>query len=361
LPDFLMIVFCAVLSGVEDWVGMEEFAREKETWFRRFLALPNGIPSHDTLSDVLGRLAPGVFGQAFMAWMRSAVPSLAGEQICLDGKTLRGSRGKDGAVHLLSAYAAQARLVLAQQAVDGKSNEITAIPGVLDLLDLKGAVVTIDAMGCQKAIAGKIVQGGADYVLALKDNHPQLREEVALWLDTEVGKGALAVHETVDKGHGRIERRRYVLSEQVEWLEQNAEWMGLKAVGRVESSRTIGNETATECRYFLSSLTDLERFAVAVRGHWAIENSQHWVLDVQFGEDANRARKDYSPTNLALVRRMALNVIRHNGPSKQSLRIRKMRADLNDDYRLELIFGSMDLGRLILIGRVAHNLLTEAG
>lgn len=339
LPDILMIVFCAVLSGIEDWVGMEAFAREKEAWFRQFLALPHGIPSHDTLSDVLGRLAPGVFAQAFLRWAQTALPSLSGEQICLDGKTLRGSRGKAGAVHLLSAYAAKARLVLASQAVNGKSNEITAIPQVIGLLDVKGAIVSIDAMGCQKAIAETISRAGADYVLALKDNHAQLREEVSLWLDTEAGKGALRSLETVDKGHGRIEIRRYVLSDQLEWLAQKDEWRGLQAVGRVESTRIIGEQTTTECRYYLSSVTDLERFADTVRGHWAIENSQHWVLDVQFGEDAHRARKDHSPTNLALVRRMALNVIRHNGPSQHSLRIRKLRASLNDDYRFELIFG----------------------
>ncbi|MGZ8219815.1 ISAs1 family transposase [Methylomagnum sp.] len=339
LQDILMIVFCAVLSGIEDWVGMETFAREKEAWFRQFLALPHGVPSHDTLSDVIGRLEPGAFGEVFLRWARTALPSLSGEQVCLDGKALRGSRGADGAVHLLSAYAAKARLVLAQQAVDGKSNEITAIPQVLGLLDLQGAVVSLDAMGCQKAIAEKITQGGADYVLALKDNHPQLREDVGLWLDTEAAKGALAVHETLDKGHGRIEVRRYVLSDGLDWLAQKPEWAGLRAVGRVESTRLVGGQASTECRYYLTSLADPERFAEVVRGHWAIENGQHWVLDVQFGEDAHRARQDHSAENLALVRRMALNVIRHNGPSKDSLRVRKLRASLNDGYRFQLIFG----------------------
>ncbi len=339
LMDILMIVFCAVLSGIEDWVGMETFAREKEAWFRQFLELPNGIPSHDTLSDVMGRLAPGVFAHAFLAWAQTALPSLAGEQICLDGKTLRGSRGKDGAIHLMSAYAAKARLVLASQAVDSKSNEITAIPAVLALLDLKGAVVTLDAMGCQKAIARQIVEAGADYVLALKDNHPQLCEDVSVWLDSEARQGALRSLETVEKDHGRIEIRRYVLSDRLDWLAQKPEWTGLQAVGRVESTRIIGEQTSTEHRYYLVSFTELERFAETVRRHWAIENSQHWVLDVQFGEDASRARKDHSAENLALVRRMALNVIRHNGPSKDSLRIRKLRASLNDEYRFELIFG----------------------
>ena len=339
LGDILMIVFCAVLSGIEDWVGMEEFAEQKEGWFRGFLELPNGIPSHDTLSDVFGRLKPEAFAEAFLRWVKVALPSLAGEQVCLDGKTLRGSRVGDRAVHLLSAYAAQARLVLAQQAVADKGNEITAIPDLLAMLELQGAVVTIDAMGCQKAIARTLVEAGADYVLALKDNHPTRHEEVRLWLDTETARGRLPQQETIEKGHGRIEVRRYALSERIAWLAPRPEWPGLQGVGRVESTRIIGDKTSTECRYYLCSFTDPARFADAVRGHWSIENGQHWLLDVQFGEDANRARQEHSAENLALVRRMALNVIRHNGPGKDSLRRRKLRASLNDDYRARLIFG----------------------
>lgn len=339
LSDILMIVFCGVLSGIDDWVGMEDFAVEKETWFRRFLELPNGVPSHDTLSDVIGRLKPGAFAEAFLAWVRAALPSLSAEQVCVDGKTLRGSRSDGTAVHLVSAYAAKARLVLTQTAVADKANEIVAIPDVLSMLELKGAVVTMDAMGCQKAIARQIVEAGADYVLALKDNHPSLCEEVCLWLDTETTKGALATQETVEKGHGRIETRRYSLSSDIDWLEQKPEWVGLSAVGRVESIRIVGDKTSTEYRYFLCSFDNLERFAEAARGHWGIENGQHWVLDVQFGEDVNRARKDHSAENLALVRRMALNVIRCNDPSNISLRRCKRRALLNDDYRSRLIFG----------------------
>ena len=212
LHDILMMVLCAVLSGVEDWVGMEAFAEEKEAWLRGFLALPNGIPSHDTLSAVMGRIDPGAFQTAFTAWATAALPGLAGQPVCLDGKTVRGSRnGTNRAVHLVSAFAGQARWVLAQQAVAEKSNEITAIPDLLGLLDLHGAVVSIDAMGCQKTIARQIVEGGADYVLALKDNHPALCEDVQLWLDTEVAHGRLPVTETVDKDHGRIEIRRHKL------------------------------------------------------------------------------------------------------------------------------------------------------
>jgi predicted transposase YbfD/YdcC len=341
LHDILMIVLCAVLSGVEDWVGMEAFAEEKETWLRGFLELPNGIPSHDTLSDVLGRIDPAAFKTAFTAWATAALPGLVGEQVCVDGKVARGSRdGANGAVHLVSAFAGRARWVLAQQAVAEKSNEITAIPDLLALLDLDGAVVSIDAMGCQKTIARQIVETGADYVLALKDNHPTLCEEVQRWLDTEVARGHLTVMETVEKDHGRIEIRRYVLSSQIDWLDAKPEWTGLQAVGRVESTRLIGDNTSTECRYFLCSFPERDRFAATVRGHWTIENAQHWVLDVQFGEDACRTRHDHSPENLALIRRMALNVLRHNGPPRDSIRHRKLRAALNDDYRLCLLLGT---------------------
>lgn len=340
LDDIVMIVFCAVLSGIEDWVGMEDFALEKEAWFRGFLDLQNGIPSHDTLSDVMGRLKPGAFAELMLRWVRVALPTLTGEQVCVDGKRLRSSGEGEAAVHLVSAYAAQARLVLTQRAVAAKANEIVAIPDLLAMLELTGAVVTIDAMGCQKAIARQIVEAGADYVLALKDNHPTLSEDVTLWLDTQAGRGALPVRVTVEKDHGRIEVRRYHLSSDLDWLESKAEWTGLSAVGRIESLRTINGKTTTECRYYLCSFADLERFAEAARGHWAIENSQHWVLDVQFGEDAHRTRKDHSAENLGLVRRMSLNVIRHNDPSpKISLRRRKRRASLNDDYRSRLIFG----------------------
>ena len=260
LHDILMMVLCAVLSGVEDWVGME-------------------------------------------------------------------------------ALAGRARWVLAQRAVAEKSNEITAIPDLLGLLDLEGAVVSIDAMGCQKTIAQTIVDGGADYVLALKDNHPTLCEDVRLRLDAEVARGHLTALETVEKDHGRIEIRRYALGDRIDWLEAKPDWAGLQAVGRVESTRIIGDQTSTECRYFLCSFPDRDRFAAIVRGHWGIENQQHWVLDVQFGEDACRTRKDHSAENLALIRRIALNLLRHNGPLRDSIRRRKLRAALNDDYRLHLLFG----------------------
>ena len=257
---------------------------------------------------------------------------------------MRGSRdGANSAVHLVSAFAGQTRWVLAQQAVAEKSNEITAIPDLLALLDLHGAVVSADAMGCQRALAQTIIDAGADYVLALKDNHPTLCETVQLWLDTEVARERLPVQETVEKDHGRIEIRRYALSSSIDWLDAKPDWAGLQAVGRVESTRIIGEKTSTECRYFLCSFPERDRFAAIVRGHWGIENQQHWVLDVQFGEDACRARQDHSAENLALIRRMALNVLRHNGPPRDSIRRRKLRAALNDDYRLRLLLGQPSL------------------
>ena len=340
LHDILMIVLCAVLSGVEDWVGMADFAEEKEVWLRHFLEWPKGIPSHDTWSDVLGRIDPAAFRAAFTAWATAALPGLAGEQVCVDGKAVRGSRdGANPAVHWVSAFAGRARWVLAQQAVAEKANEITAIPDLLGLLDLRGAVVSLDAMGCQKAIAQTIVEAGADYVLALKDNHPTWCEEVQFWLETEVARGRLPVLETVEKDHGRIEIRRYALSSQIDGLEAKPDWARLQAVGRVESTRIIGDQASTECRYFLCSFPDRDRFATVVRGHWGIENQQHWVLDVQFGEDACRTRHDHSAANLALIRRVALNMLRHNGPPRDSIRRRKLRAALNDDYRLRLLLG----------------------
>jgi predicted transposase YbfD/YdcC len=229
--------------------------------------------------------------------------------------------------------------VLTQQAVADKSNEITAIPELLDLLDLAGALVTIGAIRCQKTIVKKIADQGADYILALKDNHPQLAADVKLWLDTEMAQGCLVMQETVEKDHGCLETRRYGLSAQLDWLAQKPEWARLQAVGIVESIREIASESSTERRYYLCSIDDLARYARAVRDHWRIENQQHWVLDVQFGEDANRARKEHSAINLALIRRTALNLLCHAEGGERSLRRRKMRAAFNDGYREQALWG----------------------
>jgi predicted transposase YbfD/YdcC len=340
LNDIVMIVLCAVLSGVDDWVGMEVFAKEKEAWLRRFLELRNGIASHDTLSDVMGRIDESAFARAFAGWAGESLGQLEGEVVALDGKTLRGSRGESGALHLMSAFASHARVVLAQEPVADKSNEIKAIPALLEMLDLSGAVVTTDAMGTQKQTARQVVEHDADYVFALKGNHSLLHEEIRLFLDTELAHGRLAIQETLDKDHGRLETRRYALSDNVEWLEQKGEWAGLQALGVAEAIREVNGKVSVERRYFLCSLCDQERFADAARSHWGIENQEHWVLDVQFGEDANRTRKDHSAANLALIRRTALNLLRTDKASKRSLRQRQLRAALSDRYRERLLFGA---------------------
>lgn len=289
----------------------------------------------------MGRIDPVAFRPAFTAWATDALPDLAGEQGCMDGKTVRGSRdGEHAAVPLVSAFAGPARWVLAPPAVAENSNEITAIRDLLSLLDVDGAMVSAAAMGCQKAIAQTIIDGEADYVLALKETHPTLYEDVQLWLDTDVARERWPVLETVEKDPGRLDIRRYAISSQIHWLDAKPDWAGLQAVGRVESTRISGGDVSTECRYVLCSFTDQHRVAAAVRGHWGIETQQHWILDVQFGEDACRARRDHSAENLALIRRVALNVLRHNGPPRDSIRQRKIRAALNDGYRLNLLLGT---------------------
>lgn len=338
LTDIIMITLCAVLGGFEDWVSIEDFAYANEGWLRRFLELPNGIPSHDTLSDVIGRIDRHAFAAAFGQWVHAGLPELAGHQVAIDGKSLRGSRGDDGTVHLISAYATRARLVLAASAIPDKANEITAIPGLLAQLNLAGAIVTIDAMGCQKNVARIIVGQKADYVLALKENHPGLHDDVKLWLDDSDQQGYVRAHETIEKDHGRIETRRTVVSTDIEWLSQKSEWQGLQAVAMVESSREIRGKVSCERRYYLSSITDVTRIALAIRNHWAIENKQHWILDVQFGEDAHRTRKDHSAANLGMIRRTALNLLQQDTSSKSSIRRRKMRANFDLTYRESILF-----------------------
>jgi predicted transposase YbfD/YdcC len=342
LGDIVFVVLSAVLSGIEDWVGIEEFALSKIAWLRQFVDLPAGVPSHDTLSDVMGRIDPTEFTRTFTKWVEAALPTLVGEHIAIDGKTLRGSSYYgEGAVHLMSAFASRARWVLTQRAVDEKSNEITAIPDLLSFLDIRGATITIDAMGTQKSIAKQIVEAGADYVLALKENQPTMYAEAKRHLEAEDDVGRLVEHETVDTGR-RSEIRRYVLSEKIEEFTQSKAWPGLQAVGMVESIRDSQSIVSVERRFFITSVTDVTRFAEAVRAHWSIENAEHWVLDVQFGEDRNRSRKDHSAENLALIRRMSLNILRRNETDKRSIKRRKLRAALNDGYRASLLFGTDD-------------------
>jgi predicted transposase YbfD/YdcC len=339
LSDIVFLVLAAIISGIEDWVGMEVWAGAKVAWLRKYIKLANGVPSHDTLRAVMSRIKPDEFNVAFTRWVQTELPSLVDCHVAVDGKTLRGSRDEQGTVHMMSAFAAKARVVLTQYPCAAKSNEITAIPDLLSFLELKGAIVTIDAMGCQKNIAKQIIDAEADYVLALKENQPSLYAEVKRALDEELQKDRLPINETIDHGHGRLEIRASLLSTKLDEISGKSDWPGLAAIGVVESIRDIQGVVSTESRYFITSITDPARFQEVVRDHWAIETSQHWVLDVQFGEDRNRTRKDSGAINLALIRRMSLNMLRCNGNQKGSIKSRKIRAGADDTARAEYIFG----------------------
>lgn len=338
LEDIVMLTLCAILGGYEDWVSIEDFGHENEEWLRQFLELRNGIPSHDTLSDVMGRIDRDAFGQAFAQWVQAGLPSLAEKHVALDGKRLRGSSHGGEVVHLMSAFASEARLVLAVQPMADKGNEISAIGPLLAQLELRGATVTIDAIGCQRSVAETIVKQKADYVLALKDNQHTLCEDVRFFLDDRDAQGIVQRSQTtIEKDHGRIETRRVVLSTDIDWLQAHHAWPGLKAVAMVESERELRGKRSTERRYFLCSFCDVERVAQVIRAHWSIENQQHWILDVQFKEDANQTRHKRAASNLALIRRTALNLLRQD-PSTLSMRRRKIRASSNHQYREQLLF-----------------------
>jgi predicted transposase YbfD/YdcC len=327
-------------------VAVETFGRAKLGWLRAFLALPGGIPSHDTFGRVFARLDPDEFRGCFLAWVRAVAGDEAADGVvAIDGKTARRSHDRgtgQAALHLVSAWASASGLVLGQVATADKSNEITAIPALLRLLALEGCTVTIDAMGCQTAIAAQLVGQGADYVLALKDNQPALHEKVRLALaDARAAAGtALAPRDldgtrTVSKGHGRLEVRRcWALGdpEYLAYLDPDGAWAGLRSVALVEAERRIGDARSSEVRYYLSSLpADAARLERAVRAHWGIENRLHWVLDVAFREDGSRVRTDHAPQNLAILRHLALNLLRRD-PSKGSIATKRFRAALDDRH-----------------------------
>lgn len=347
LTDIIGIAVCAVISGADSWVAIEEFGQVKQAWLAQFLTLTNGIPSHDTFGRVFAALDAEQFQQGFVRWVRAIWPPQAGEVIALDGKTVRGSHdrgvGKD-AIHMVSAWANHARLTLAQCVVDSKSNEITAIPALLRFLHLEGCTVTIDAMGCQTAIARQIVEQKAEYVLALKENHEQLYAEVVTTFRYAVAdqwKGVAHDYErTIESGHGRIEQREYWLlheQEYLTYLDPQRRWHRLGAIGMVVSQRSIGMTTTSETRYYLlSGRPTAKRFAEAVRGHWGIETSVHWVLDVVFAEDASRVRKGHAPANFALIRQLALNLLRHE-TSKGSITTKRFRAALDEQFLLKVL------------------------
>jgi predicted transposase YbfD/YdcC len=341
LLDIIGLSICAVICGADTWVDIENYGRAKEEWLRGFLLLLGGIPSHDTIARLFAALNPQALQACFLSWVKAIAQSSQGEVIAIDGKTLRHSYdqgGGKGAIHMVSAWASQNRLVLGQRKVDEKSNEITAIPELLKVLDLQGCIVTIDAMGTQREIAQQIIEGGGDYVLSLKGNQRNLHEDVAQlfkWTrQIEFHGIPHEFYQTVNGGHGRIEIRRHWLLDGVEHLIDAARWPGLKRVGLVESERRLPGEQVTfQQRYYLLSLEgQVERFAQAVRSHWGIENQVHWVLDMVFHEDASRIRKDHAPENLALIRHIALNLLRQDRSAKGSIKAKRLKAGWDDGY-----------------------------
>jgi predicted transposase YbfD/YdcC len=343
LSDILVIALTAVICGARSWEAIADFGRTKHAWFRSIgLKLPNGIASHDTFERIFAALDPVAFQDAFTCWINAICQSLGLCHIPIDGKALRGSRGPDGTcLHLVSAWASQQRLSLAQVAVDDKSNEITAIPVILQMLDLHGALVSIDAAGCQKNIAGQIRDGGGDYLLAVKDNQPTLRTDIGRCFetayDTDFAGLAHDSFTTQEVGHGRHEERVCTVLYEPTGLSTKEEWVDLKAIVQVIRTVRQGDKETTEVAYYISSSTaSAKMLAEAVRGHWGIENGQHWCLDVLFGEDRCRTRQGNAAENLAWLRKMALSLFRQDS-SKGSIPTRQIRAAADDEYRLSLL------------------------
>ena len=357
LIDILIIGICTLLCGGETFNDMEDFGHAKREWFETFLSLPNGIPSHDTFNRVFAALDPKEFMNCFLNWTQGLRQAIDKEIVAMDGKALRRARTKGQSLkYVVSAWAESNNLVLGQMKVADKSNEITAIPELLRVLELSGCIVTIDAMGCQKKIAKEIIESDADYVLALKGNQETVHEEVKSFLDAAIKgfenglksgmtkpelialKQTMQQTETVDGDHGRIETRRYYQSQDLKWFADRAQWEGLSSVGVVESTREIDGEKTTERRYYLSSLPlDVKEFGRAVRSHWGIENKLHWVLDVSCGEDRSRARAGYGAENLATLRRLALNMLKKEKTKKRGIKGKQLNAGWDHAYLLRLL------------------------
>lgn len=351
LIDILVIAICTLLCAGESFNDMEDFGHAKEDWFKTFLTLRNGIPSHDTFNRLFAALDPQAFLDCFVRWTQSLRAAVAQEIVALDGKALRRALNGDQSVkYVVSAWAEENGLVLGQLKVADKSNEITALPELLRALELSGCIVTLDAMGTQKKIAKEIIEADADYVLALKGNHETVHEEVKSFLEAAVAEkkskplrlskaaANLAVRETVEKDHGRLETRRYYQSAELDWFADQPKWEGLKTVGMVEAIRETGAHRTVERRYYLSSLPlGVETFARAVRRHWGIENKLHWVLDVQMREDQSRARAGYAAENLATLRRLALNLLKREKTKRRGIKGKQLNASWDHAYLLRLL------------------------
>lgn len=346
LLDIIVVVICASICGAEKWEDIEAFGKSKESWLRRFLRLPHGIPSHDTIARVFSRLDPKALNTRFVSWVAAVNPASEQEIVNIDGKTARRSHDRSNnkpAIHMVSAWANQAGLTLAQQKVDEKSNEITAIPELLQMLELRGCVVTIDAIGTQPAIAEQIVDAEADYVLALKANKMSLHEEVKLYFDDIEGDRHTAAecdyNKSVDTGHGRVEIRECWATEKIEWLQAAKGYKGLRSICAVKSQRIIGEQSTTRWLYYVSSLPpQAERLGRTIRAHWGIENSLHWVLDVAFREDECRKRKDNSAENFAILRHITLNLLKAENSCKRSIAGKRLLAGWDTAYMEKVLF-----------------------
>jgi predicted transposase YbfD/YdcC len=345
LLDIIILAVCAVVSGADGWEAIEQFGKNKQDWLRTWIGLENGIPSHDCIARVIARLEPGGMTDCFIAWANGVAELTDGEVVAIDGKTARRSynrKDKLGAIHMVSAWANQTGMSLGQVKTREKSNEITAIPVLLELLEIKGCIVTIDAMGCQTDIAGKIVEKKADYVLAVKDNQKLLHEAITDYFEVAIatdGQGPcrLQQHAETNAGHGRIETRRCYLSTCLDTLPDASRWKGLKSIGMVECERVINGKTSIERRHYICTLKDVKPFAHAARAHWGVENSLHWVLDVTFREDDSRIRTGYAPENFNIVRQLAINLLKKQ-PSKMSIKKKRFEAALNDEFRDSVLF-----------------------
>jgi predicted transposase YbfD/YdcC len=343
LNEVLLLSLLAVLAGAETFCDIARFGEKKLALLRRFLPFTDGAPPHDRLGDIFATLDAKAFQSCFVAWV-AALTNTPAEVIAIDGKTSRRSYQKKGSkepIHMVSAFAARQRLVLGQVKVNEKSNEIVAIPALLDMMAIEGAVVTIDAMGCQRDIAKKIIDKKADYILALKGNQGTLREDVEVFANEQKAlnfkDATISAHQTVDGDHGRIETRNYTVIHDVGWLQERHEWPGLKGLVMVESQREIDGKTTRETRFYITSLVLLANaIGPMIRAHWAIENSLHWVMDMVFRDDECRIRTEHAPANFTTLRHMAHNLIR-KAPGKDSLRLKRKTAAWDDGYLASLI------------------------
>ena len=343
LLEIVLMTICAIIAGCDAWEDIADFCRVKESWLRERLGLKleNGIPSHDTFSRVWSMIEPEELNRRFKQWVGTISEATEQEIVSIDGKTLRRSGSDEQKpLHMISAWASKQQLVLGQTATDAKSNEITAVPELLDMLDVAGCIVTADAMSCQKTIVAKIAEKQADYAIGLKDNQPMLRKATEEYFEAFLNDPKLyrdvTKIETIDKGHGRIEVRTYYLTAKIDWLDVKDAWAGLQSLGMVRSKVTCDGKETEDTRYYISSITDIKTFATAVRSHWGIENSLHWCLDMTFSEDYCRMRKDHSAENIAIVRHIALNVLK-TFPANMSVARKRRRCTYDDQFLADVL------------------------